>query len=166
MRCRLLQGNNIVDIGVTNFLPVLPKLKYLFLYSNPIANITNTAFRNVTDVRMLLLQYVNLITIPSGAFHYLVNLQFLWIHNSNVMYIEDGAFDNLFHLEQLVLNDNSISYMPVGLLRDLNKLHFMDVTNNAGLHSMSCCQLCGVPPLTHINLKAHPNKTVECSKLG
>ena len=145
-----LSGQGITDIGVTNFLPPLPKLRELLLNGNPITNISPNAFQNVTGLRMLLLHYTKISILPTGVFDNMSKLRYLWIHNAEVSSIEDeNMFSDLVKLEELRLSGNNISSFHAGQFKALpaiRELKLMD--NNADLFSedltSSCCAICGV----------------------
>lgn len=145
-----LSGQGLTDIGVTNFLPPLPRLRELLLNGNPITNISATAFQNVTGLKMLLLHYTSIPILPVGVFDNMRKLRYLWVNNAEVTTIEDGnIFSDLIKLEELRLSGNNISSFHSGQFKALpaiRELKLMD--NNADLFSgdlaSSCCALCGV----------------------
>ena len=145
-----LSGQSLTDIGVTNILPPLPKLRELLLNGNPITNISANAFQNVPGLKMLLLHYTEISVLPAGVFDNMSKLRYLWINNAGVMTIEDeNIFSDLVKLEELRLSGNNISSFHSGQFKNLPAIRELKlIDNNANLFSedlvSSCCAMCGV----------------------
>jgi Leucine-rich repeat (LRR) protein len=159
-----LSGQSLTDIGVTNFLPPLPKLRELLLNGNPITNISANAFQNVTGLRMLLLHYTQIRTLPTGVFDNMKKLRYLWINDAEVTTIEgENAFSDLERVEELRLSGNNISSFHSGQFKKLPAIRELKLDNNADLFSgdlsSSCCAMCGVKQVS-VQMNQFKNESV------
>jgi Leucine-rich repeat (LRR) protein len=161
-----LMVSEITDIGYTNILPPLPKLRELYLNGNPIEKISPDAFDNTTGLKVLLLHHTKLTEIPDGVFSKLTKLHTLWINNANIKDIGVNAFKNLTSLKSLWLNGNNISKFNEGQFYGLSSINELDITKNIDL-SPSCCELCGVNPVAvKMNSKSKAGMNEETDKDG
>jgi Leucine-rich repeat (LRR) protein len=141
-----LSGQNLSDIGYSNFLPHLPRLRELHLNGNPIASISPNAFENVTGLRTLLLHYTSITILPDDLFANMTRLRYLWINNALVNTVGPNTFRGLPLLQSLRLQGNDISEFAEGQFFDLPNIHELDIRSNNDSLAPSCCDLCGVSP--------------------
>lgn len=156
----LLGGQQLTDIGYTNFLPPLPELRVLHLNFNPIQRISVDAFQNVTHLKTLLLHFTNITELPDGLFANMTNLKYLWLNNANIKTVGPTVFHGLEKLKSLRIQENFISEFADGQFYNLPKIQELDIRNqraDATLES-TCCTFCGIHPdavdFDHINSTA------------
>ena len=144
----LLHGQGLTDIGITNFIPHLPKLRDLHLNANPISNISIDAFQSVTHLRTLLLHFTSITELPDGIFANMSHLRNLWINNAAITTVGPNVFRGLAKLESLKLQGNKISEFSLGQFYGLPNIQELDITNQQGNETLfpTCCMLCGVNP--------------------
>lgn len=144
-----LQGQGLTDIGITNILPPLPQLRELFLNGNSdLTNLSIDAFKNVRNLRTLLLHYTAITELPDGIFDGMVNLRNLWVNNAAVSSVGPNVFRGLTKLETLYLHGNNISEFAEGQFYGLPNILELDITRQIGnkILDPTCCDFCGVNP--------------------
>lgn len=167
-------GNSLTHIDADTF-GKQPNLKYLYLHNNPnLVSIAPGAFRNMTNLRELLLHYTALELLPAGIFDDLPNLKILWVHNTgNLRYVAPGVFSQLHRLQELRLENNNLNMSSF----DYNAsklwpgtLQKLFLTGNERLvfqqDDQSCCSLCGVSKKANVKAENALDFRKACKVMG
>ncbi|ESO91319.1 hypothetical protein LOTGIDRAFT_105202 [Lottia gigantea] len=105
-------------------LPVFPpnsSLQNLYMNHNRIITIKPEAMQNLPNLKVMDLNYNEIMDIPLGTFPTKSNLHQLFMNNNRIISLEKGCLDNLTSLEWLKMNKNKIM--------ELNKMVFTNLTN-------------------------------------
>lgn len=134
----------------------------LFLHNNvALTNVSSTAFENLPNLKMVLLHYTMLYEIPNGLFSNNSLVEYVWMDHADIHVMGDSVFDGLSNMKELFLNSNSMSELYAGQFQSLNNLDRLQLQDN-GLSTPSCCQLCGVPEWSHIDMDV-ADYTIDCA---
>lgn len=134
----------------------------LFLHNNAaLTNVSASAFENLPNLKMVLMHYTMIYEIPNGLFSNNSLLEYIWLDHSDIHVVGDSVFDGLSNVKELFLNDNSIPELYAGQFQSLNSLARLQLQGN-DLTTPSCCQMCGVPQWTHIDLNV-ADETIDCA---
>jgi len=97
---------------------------------NELAVIPKGIFKELNNLRLLVLGGNRFTYIPNGAFSDLNNLQFLAITENRLTSLPDGIFDGMDKLLQLSLQFNKITYLPDSIFKRLKNLQYLNLANN------------------------------------
>uniref|UniRef100_S4RTU0 VLRA n=2 Tax=Petromyzon marinus TaxID=7757 RepID=S4RTU0_PETMA len=101
----------------------------LDLNSNSLATLSDTAFRGLTKLTWLNLQYNALQTLPSGETQ-LPTLWWLYLTTNQLKSLPPRVFDSLTKLTNLELDRNQLQSVPDGVFDKLGSLERLDLENN------------------------------------
>ncbi|XP_076820591.1 toll-like receptor 8 [Clavelina lepadiformis] len=118
--------NVFIDHGTL----VLTNLEYLYMIHNHLVTIPSTALRSTTRLRVLRLDYNNIVELK-GNLSFLVHLKEFTIAHNNIRFIQSGFF-SLLKLEVLVLSHNFISRLDPSIFDKvmLDSLLYLDIRGN------------------------------------
>nr|AGJ51143.1 variable lymphocyte receptor C [Petromyzon marinus] len=102
----------------------------LELSSTGLATLSDTAFRGLTKLTWLNLQYNALQTLPPGVFDQLRELKDLYLQYNQLKSLPTGVFDGLTKLTWLNLNTNQLQSIPAGAFDKLTNLQTLNLQLN------------------------------------
>nr|AIO11820.1 variable lymphocyte receptor type A [Petromyzon marinus] len=102
----------------------------LELSSTGLTTLSDTAFRGLTKLTWLNLQYNQLQTLPEGVFAHLTELGNLGLSGNQLKSLPPNVFDRLTKLTMLQLNDNQLKSIPAGVFDKLANLGQLDLQVN------------------------------------
>nr|AIO11811.1 variable lymphocyte receptor type A [Petromyzon marinus] len=98
--------------------------------STGLATLSDTAFRGLTKLMWLNLQYNQLQTLPVGVFDHLTELKNLYLTYNQLKSLPPGVFDRLSKLTWLNLGGNQMQSIPAGVFNKLTNLDRMELSTN------------------------------------
>ncbi|XP_078056872.1 uncharacterized protein LOC144481664 [Mustelus asterias] len=119
-----LSHNQIQHFDLVSLLP----LEKLDLSSNSLTRIPD--FKNLRNLRKLVLDHNQIPDLPERAFDVLVSLEELSVKGNAIRVIPDGIFDQLEELSRLILSGNRIERFPGNSLQGAQNLDTFDISNN------------------------------------
>ncbi|XP_035662014.1 uncharacterized protein LOC118406219 [Branchiostoma floridae] len=121
--------NAIAELPVNAF-KNLTRLRKLYLDYNLLDNWPPQVFNNI-PLRYLSINYNNISLLNSEMFSQLINLTFLSMTNNYIVDLESGVFESLMSLEDLKLDNNNIEKIPNGAFSGLVNLRslYLDFNN-------------------------------------
>ncbi|XP_078056888.1 uncharacterized protein LOC144481626 [Mustelus asterias] len=124
-----LKGLDLSHNQIQHFDPDSPlALEKLDLSSNSLTGIPE--FKNLRNLRKLVLDHNQIPDLPERAFDLLVSLEELRVKGNAIRVIPDGIFDSLGNLRHLILSGNRIERFPENSLRGAQNLDTFDISNN------------------------------------
>uniref|UniRef100_G3P6N0 LRRNT domain-containing protein n=1 Tax=Gasterosteus aculeatus TaxID=69293 RepID=G3P6N0_GASAC len=126
------QETKILCSGLSDFPTSVPgSTTELWLYDNRLRRVEDGAFRNLTQLRLLVLSRNQISSVSTGAFGGLEHLEEISLHTNLLTTLQAGLFQGLPSLVNISLEHNSISSLPSGFLRGLSSLGEIDLRNNS-----------------------------------
>jgi Leucine-rich repeat (LRR) protein len=133
-----LKMENTGLVEIEEFSLAMTALYRLEISHNPIFNIDQDAFKGLErSLWHLILNYNELVTIPTEAIRILSKLQYLDLTGNSISIIEPNSFRGLQqNLQTLILADNSINTLTMEDFQGLPNLVTLDLSSN-NLHEIS-----------------------------
>ena len=120
------QGITTLDAGDFTGLAYLNELN---LSANPLDSIPEEAFKDLVNLKSLMLRNSGLDSVPT-AIRGLQALQELDLCCNAIESLHGNAFEGLTELRDLYLQDNRLSTLPDGVLSDLKRLEYLILLRN------------------------------------
>ncbi|XP_071960126.1 uncharacterized protein [Antedon mediterranea] len=144
----------------------LNELQILNIGANTYINLKSTAFSKVLNLKILILNKVQLRSIrllKPSPFQVLKNVEILDLSNNNMNYVYADVFSGMTKLQKLYLNHNNLYLMlktddPVFFLNNLSSLLQLDLSSN-GVSSIHSNTFVGLTRL--MSLKLSHNKLMK-----
>ncbi|XP_066957994.1 toll-like receptor Tollo [Macrobrachium rosenbergii] len=105
-------------------------LQELILDFNDLVRLPTGGFRVLTGLRELHIRNNDIRLISSEAFEGLKALQKLYLSNNHIIALQNGTFHGNSQLEGLYLNNNSLSSLSSGVFLGLKELQVLDISRN------------------------------------
>ena len=105
-------------------------LKVLHLDQNYITNLPSGIFNDLIDLMVFSLEFNFIRELPFDLFHSLYNLTFLDMGNNLITHIPFGLFKNLNNVAKLNLSSNFIVSLPQSSFISLYRLKWLYLSNN------------------------------------
>ncbi|KAI1882817.1 hypothetical protein AGOR_G00238820 [Albula goreensis] len=122
-----LFGNGLVSLPI--FVPM--PLEELWLYDNKLTHLKDDMFRNLTQLRLLVLSRNQIRSVSVHAFRGLASLGEVSLKNNRLEGLLNGTFSGLPKLVNISLEHNQLRALPGSLLQDLPLLRSLDLHNNS-----------------------------------
>uniref|UniRef100_S4RTU6 VLRA n=1 Tax=Petromyzon marinus TaxID=7757 RepID=S4RTU6_PETMA len=134
----------------------------LDLNSNSLATLSDTAFRGLTKLTWLNLQYNALQTLPSGETQTVCSIWRLYLNDNQLKSLPPRVFDSLTKLTILYLQDNQLESFPQAVDAYHSLIWWLYLTTN---------QLKSLPPrvfdsLTKLETITLTSNAWNCSSCG
>ncbi|MEQ2229510.1 hypothetical protein ILYODFUR_019605 [Ilyodon furcidens] len=124
-----LYENNLESLGPGVFGPMA--LQQLWLYDNKLSRVDDDTFRNLTQLRLLVLSRNQISYVSDDAFRGLTRLGEVSLHTNRLTTLQARTFEQLPSLVNISLENNFIASLPLGFLKGLNNLGEIDLRNNS-----------------------------------
>lgn len=135
-------------------------ISYLILKEDGIETIQPGAFKNLTKLRILKLDYNNLKLIQAGTFTKLP-ITLLSLSDNSIDTIEDLALSDLPNLKHLFLENNKIENITISkIMDDPSGLVTLRLTNNS-LTALTIDMLKGLTNVKHLRINSNKISTIE-----
>ncbi|KAK1896878.1 Leucine-rich repeat-containing protein 15 [Dissostichus eleginoides] len=110
-----LYENQLESLGPGVFGPMA--LQELWLYDNKLSHVEDDTFRNLTQLRLLVLSRNQISSVSTRAFGGLEQLGEVSLHTNLLTTLQAGTFQDLPSLVNISLEHNLISSLPLGFLQ-------------------------------------------------
>lgn len=124
-----LYENQLESLAPDVFGPM--PLKELWLYDNKISRVEDDTFKNLTQLRLLVLSRNEINHVSVNAFRGLEQLGEVSLHTNLLRTLQDGTFQGLPKLVNISLEHNFIKSLPNGFLQGVSHLGQIDLRNNS-----------------------------------
>lgn len=124
-----LYENHLKSLSPGVFGPMA--LRELWLYDNKLSRVDDDTFRNLTQLRLVVLSRNQISYVSEGAFRGLTQLGEVSLHTNRLTSLQARTFEELPHLVNISLENNFITSLPSDFLKDLNNLGEIDLRNNS-----------------------------------
>ncbi|KAG4067537.1 hypothetical protein HA402_005309 [Bradysia odoriphaga] len=129
---RLIIGNVGLKIVKRDRLAVFEKISEfeLDLNKNDISELDANTFKELPNLKDILIRNDILETLPANIFQNNKKLEFIMFANNKLTEIHSDTFKELQNLYGLSMDDNQIGMLPSNIFRDNKKLHNLYLSNN------------------------------------
>jgi len=135
-------------------IPRVPSYTDTFwMNENELSIIPQGIFKELTNLRLLVLGGNRFTYIPEEAFKDLNNLQYLAITENKLATLPDGTFDGMDKLLKLSLQYNQITYLPDQIFKRVKNLQYLNLASN-GLNNLP--NVYGLQNLLTLDLTNNP----------
>ncbi|XP_065917647.1 peroxidasin homolog [Dysidea avara] len=126
-----LNDNTIASIGNDDFSEGLSQLLLLSLDGNPLWNISDRAFSNLTALQNLTIRNTPLSTVQADAFLGLSHLQYLTLDGSDIEELPADVFTHIGQTPLVSVKGTQLTHLPEGIFSTVNTSSFnIDLSNN------------------------------------
>lgn len=132
-----LAGNDLLMLNPRWFEPINSTLQHLDLLNANIRAIPPNPFRNIRNLRSLVLTRNPLGSLPVNIFEGLNNLEDLYLSNCGLFFLDPNWFRPLGSIRTLYLDNNWIDRLPNNIFNSFRSLSMINLSHNYLWHLSS-----------------------------